>query len=411
MKKPEKRCINLDWLEVYCLEDLRQPLEPDALRSAGMWVVEREYGTRIYAQMYKLNDNLGNAVLEVRRLPKQAGLKNSILPVNACHIRLSNRSCYRDDAVSVLRGFLSRFHVELVKISRVDIALDFEKFDSGDDPQKFVARYIKGKYAKINQSKGRAFFEDEWSHKTYNSVAWGKKKSPIDVKMYNKSKELAEVSDKPYIKSAWFDAGLIDSPISLQKIRPDGSTYQPVIWRVEFSIKGDARNWITYEEEGNTKQKRSFRNVLELYDTREKLLSMFASLCAHYFHFRKFKQGKSKYECPEKRLFEFGSAEQYIRVEHPAGNVQPNKEWERLRKLLAAFYATHPNEETKQAISTITKVIDHEEASRFVENPYNSLLVLALQQAIAQRLEGSQKDPQIIVNDIFDMLKNTEATY
>ena len=43
------------------------------------------------------------------------------------------------------------------RIYRIDIAYDFEYFDSGDQPARFARRYVECKYRKINQCKMNAF--------------------------------------------------------------------------------------------------------------------------------------------------------------------------------------------------------------------------------------------------------------
>ena len=64
------RCINLDWLEVFCLEpDPHQPLDANYYRAQGFFVEERDYGTRIYHEMFTVLID-GQPFIEVRRRPK-----------------------------------------------------------------------------------------------------------------------------------------------------------------------------------------------------------------------------------------------------------------------------------------------------------------------------------------------------
>ena len=52
-----KRCVNLDWLEVYALEDnSRYPCNADFFRREGYFVTERAFGTRQYKEMFTLQD-------------------------------------------------------------------------------------------------------------------------------------------------------------------------------------------------------------------------------------------------------------------------------------------------------------------------------------------------------------------
>ena len=65
------RCVNIDWLEVYALEDASKfPCNAEYFRSQGYIVREREYGTRQYHEMFTLLDDNMNPFMEIRRNPK-----------------------------------------------------------------------------------------------------------------------------------------------------------------------------------------------------------------------------------------------------------------------------------------------------------------------------------------------------
>lgn len=400
MNQPKYRCINIDWLEIYCLEPIETPHTPDYYREQGLWVEERDYGTRVYEQMFKIKDQSGYDILEVRRQPKQAGLKNAILQINACHVRLSNRTCYKDNAVDILRQFCQAYNLEIVRIFRIDIALDFERFDSGDDPKKFLMRYIANKYSKINQADAHGHFRDRWDSRNWNSISWGSPKSAIGTKLYNKSLELKEVHDKPYIRQSWFLSRLVDDPQRLYKINTDGTLRTPIIWRLEFSIRSAVKNWLTYEKDGDPKKLRSVRNTLEMYDTRDKLLAMFALLQDHYFHFRYFRKDKLKYECPQKELFHFSAAENFYKVEHLSSDQPPETLEKRLLRYLRQYKLLHPSQETLKSVNTLIDVLEKSDMARLLENPYSKVHLLALQQAIAARVSGSNISPLQLVQQI-----------
>lgn len=95
-----------------------------------------------------------------------------ILPVNGCHIRLTNYSCYSENPIQRLREFLVKYHFTLVSIYRLDICMDFEHFDTGDDPQRFIKRYIDGRYSKMNQANVSVYGKDTWEQRVWNSLSW-----------------------------------------------------------------------------------------------------------------------------------------------------------------------------------------------------------------------------------------------
>lgn len=405
------RCINLDWLEVYAEEDIIQPVTVENLRTRGYWLEVREYGTRIYNEMYKVLDDHGYSILEVRRDPKNKSV-NAILPINACHIRLSNRTCYSSNAVDILRSFCQANNITIVSVYRVDIALDFEKFDSGDDPQKFLLRYCSGRYSKVNQANIHAHGADKWHRREWNSLSWGSPHSPIGTKFYCKTQELREVKDKPYIRYAWFNNGIIDDPgITAEGIRrrnDDGTHYKPEIWRVEFSIRSSVKNWVCINLNGNSKEKYSLRNTLDQYDTQAKLLAMFNSLQQHYFHFKLFFKDRSKYDCPDKILFRFTTREKYYQVEHPSSDSQPVSDEIRLLKYLKKYRLTQADIKVRDAIDLLIDTIQGKDAARLLENPYNKAMLFAMQQTIKARLEGSPVDPAELITSFMQRYK--EAT-
>lgn len=380
------RCLNIDWLEIYCLEPPERPRDAGYFREKGWWVVQRAYGTRIYAEMFTLMDTDGLPFIEVRRNPMSSDKADGIMPFNACHLRVVNRYCYNKQVIDFVRNFLTNNDYLFQRISRIDLCLDFEKFDSGDDPYKFLRRYMQGKYAKINQSLIHAHGKDVWCGRDWQSLSWGKSGSPVSTKLYNKTKELQEVKDKPYIRQAWFEAGLVDDPQHLTKTKKNGTTYSPQIWRVEFSIHSPVKNWVAIEKDGNAKKYLSLRNDLDAYDTDAKRLTMFASLAAHYFHFKYYEDGVTKYKCRDKELFKFQENEVFYKVEHPSSDCQQTTLEKRLQTLLGQYYEVKTDPAVRQSINHILSVLSEDDLRRLCENPHSNAQLKALQLAIAQRL-------------------------
>lgn len=400
------RCINLDWLEVFAHEPADQPHDAEYYRRCGLFVQERDYGTRVYAQMFTIEDEHGHPWIEVRRQPLSAGTSNAIFNHNDCHLRLVNRQCYADDAILRFASFCDAHHYDVSRISRIDIALDFIRFDSGDYPREFIRRYIAGKFTKINQANVHAHGTDSWASRDWNSISWGARTSQIGTKLYNKSKELAEVKDKPYIRQAWFLAGLVDNPQTGEVVHKDGTTNKPDVWRLEFSIKSSVKGWMVIERDGNRGAYQSIRNTLQMYDSRDKLLSVFSSLVQHYFHFKHFQNSKSKYECKDKELFRFGAEEKFYKVEHPASTVNRSQELERLAKLLELYRITHTKAELVEAADTLLAAIRDEDLSRFSSNIYSKAELFALQQAISMRCKERGLNPVEVVRQLVTTADN-----
>lgn len=399
------RCINLDWLEVYVAEPIAEPRDADFYRQQGFYVEVREYGTRVYEEMFTLFSNVEHfPFIEVRRRPKSGG----VLPINAAHVRFNNRYCYYDNAGEIMLQFLQRYGLSFVSISRVDICLDFVKFDRGDDPEKFIKRYIGHKYAKINQAQARAFFNDEWERREFNSLSWGSKSSDVTTKLYNKTLELYDESvgafRKPYILQSWFAAGIIDDPVKCLKCGDDGAMYHPTVWRLEFSINSNVRGWLKIKKNGNAGDVLSIRNTLEQYANRTLLVPVFDLLQQHYFHFKKFRRGVSKYNCPDKVLFDFNAGEEFYRVIRPASPAKPEALIARLLKYLQAYQLTAPAA-VHDACFSLLQELERANAARFVNNPHSNTEVRALRQAISLKMQGNQRDAMSIYHELLEQMQ------
>lgn len=385
------RCINIDWLEVYALEDsLTYPHNASYFERAGFYVVQREYGTRNYHEMFTVygTDNL--PLLEIRRAPKSvAGINTGgVMDRCACHIRLCNRTCYLEDCADLLLQFCEQYGFAIQRISRLDICLDFEKFDTGDDPQKFLQRYVAGVYSKINQAKIAVHGLDRWDGRCWNSVKWGQPTSMVSTKLYNKTMELREAHDKPYIRQSWRAAGLIDDWHTMTKFDKDGNEYTPDIWRLEFSICSSTKNWFVVEDPYSTRRKlRSIHHTLDMYHTRRQMLDIFVSLCDHYFHFKHYEQGQRKDRCRDKQLFRFDMPSTFYKLTHVATSDSQDRHSLSLISRLEQLANTTLNHDVQQACWTIIEVLRQRLAMHDVNQPLDKNEVELLRLVIAWRVK------------------------
>lgn len=399
-----KRCINIDWLEVYCLEDyIGYPHNADYFRKVGFNVDERAYGTPVYHEMFYVLGNDEQPLLEVRRAPKSAiGRQiNGVLDPMACHIRLSNRTCYFNEPVQLLQNFLERYGFHFQRISRLDICLDFIKFDYGDDPADFIDRYMRGVYLKINQANISAHGKDRWDVRIWNSISWGNLKSMIGTKFYCKTLELKQAHDKPYIRQAWRAAGLVDDEFTLVAHDAKGTAYYPDIWRVEFSIRSSTRRWFIIEDESGKKtKKRSIRHTLDMYKNRQQLLDMFLSLADHYFHFKIYQEGVRKDRCPDKKLFKTKDRAIFYKLENIATKAEPSRALATLKARLERYASCSVNRDVSAACYTLIEDIEFKQRTASMPMPWNADELTALRLLIAKRIKAHDKplseDMQII---------------
>lgn len=402
----------MDWLEVHAREPVTKPHDANYFRSCGFIVHEREYGTRVYKEMFVLEGTDGENLLEIRRNPASSGL-NGIHDINECHIRLVNRTCYFDNAAEAFTQFLSVHGYTDIRISRVDICLDFVRFDKGDDPQAFVRRYFRHKYAKINQGRISGHGDDTWTGQEWNSLAWGSKTSAVTTKMYNKTMELYDTKTdtfaKPYIRQAWLLCGFIDD---MQRVTLNNERVQ--VWRVEFSLRSAVKNWIPIEIDGNEKKYQSIRNTLECYQGRDRMLVMFASLANHYFHFKKYKQGQRKDRCKDKILFDFSGKQITYRIgknDYAAASKQNAQEkYMRLIAKIRAYQQSHIATEIHKACDVLIQSMTEENMRSEMANPWSNEELMFLREVLSRRVQHPEISVSVVMKEIKELLKITDRT-
>ena len=394
------RCVNLDWVEIYAKEDSqRYPLNADYFRSKGYFVNERDYGTRVYAEMFTIEDKEGHPFIEVRRKPMAGTSDFSGLDQYSCHLRLVNRACYYEDAITRLRDFMVEHDYEFQRIFRLDICYDFTQFDYGDKPERVAQRIVDKKYRKINQGHMATHSEDRWDRYEWETLSWGSKTSMVSTKMYNKTKELASPkTDKPYIRQIWFESRLIDDPINCTKKGSDGKQHDIDVWRIEFSLKSSARNWIVIEDQSGKKvTKKSIPHTLSMYDTKDKLWQRFQDLAFHYFHFKiqtfvserpalaslaqsvlaldqdhplfplhsqSQRKLQRKDRCPDKKLFKWDDNHVFHALAPLAPESKPEREDLSLKRRLSMYRLTHNDPDVRRSCDILIQSIDDKELRR-----------------------------------------------
>ena len=414
----KERCVNLDWLEIHAMEPPGDPHDANYFRRVGLTVAERDYGTRVYKEMFTVYDLRNNPFVEVRRAPYSTGYAG-IHAAEECHLRLVNAACYYDDAAQRLQDFMDTYHYTFNRISRVDICLDFELFDEGDEPAKFLARYLRQVYSKINQGNITAHGADRWNGQVWNSVSWGSPTSAIGTKFYNKTMELYDQASgtyrKPHIRYAWLKCHLIDDFHKCLKRQADG-WYQPQIWRVEFSIRSSVKNWFTIELNGEEKHYQSIRNNLAMYDTRAKLLTLFASLQQHYFHFKHYEKGQRKDRCRDKVLFRWDGQQRTYKVgrediAHLLGEgAKQQRPYDTLIRKLKEYQQAKPKADVIEACQVIIRAIEGDYLRSDLKNPFSYADLMALQRALSLKADGIDTDVTVLMKEVKELLKLNDKT-
>ena len=426
------RCVNIDWLEVYCEESNDEyPCNADYFTRRGYVVREREYGTRVYEEMFFILDGNGNDMFEIRRNPKSGDSSFVGLSPQSTHIRLCNWVCYQSNCVQLLRDFLVRHNYIFHRIYRIDVCYDFERFDSGDKPERVARRIVEKTYLKMNQTKIHAIGDDNWGGYAWETLSWGSLTSMVSTKLYNKTKELAATGNKkPYILTQWMMAGLIDNPVTQVKYGKDGSQYKPDIWRVEFSIKSKADSWLILEDiSGKRVKKKAVPHSLSLFDSQDKLWQRFQDLAYHYFRFKvktykKQKRGvagfalgqvesnhdpelQRKDRMPEKVLFHYDQDREFMHIQNVPKPSKPYHDGEVLRRRLINYAATHPDHKIREACKVLVDSIDVRDIYRYTDS-FDIWQVKALQGAIQLKMGGDERSTLEIIAQLEELIKKGE---
>lgn len=288
-----KFCINIDWFEVYTYE----PVEcygAEWYETLGYKVAKRDYGTRVYAEMFTLIAG-GHPWLEVRRSPLSKKSNGGILPDRSCSLRLVNRACYDWAPVADLYNFMRDLGFQyrdgqLCSITRADICVDFldgtfTVDGSSVSCNDFIRDYLSGTWWKIGAAKIQAFGEEFKDGKHYHALKFGSPTSMVSTKLYNKTLEMSQVKIKPWIVETWVAAGLLQN-------EQDMAT----VWRLEFSVQGGADKWVTERNAGG--ELYGIPNTIDAWVNTSNYSSFIRGLCKHYFCFATKVDGQSKYRCP-----------------------------------------------------------------------------------------------------------------
>jgi len=204
-------CLNIDWLSFYgsCCNSVNGKLYEKCPRS---------FGTKIFADVidYKMN---GDTYFTVTRNPRSSMLRDSLAIV-----KVANFVLYRSDKFEVIENGLQDIGFKIEGISRLDLCLDFNYFANGYDGHTLISQFIKSKLLR----NGRGNFSIQGSQKfecNFEYLKFGGNNSEVKAYLYNKTKEMQDVKDKPYIREQWEKAGL--------------KQHVPV-YRLEFSMNSDA---------------------------------------------------------------------------------------------------------------------------------------------------------------------------
>ena len=245
--------ISLDWISGTgtLISPPLPPFDP------GFDVEFMPHGTRVFNNWARIS-YYNRPLIELLYNPK-----TPILSPHTCHWKISNEYLYQWHGIDSGITIFERIGITNAKPTRIDVCADFNLLNNNLNPASFITRIVRGIYCR--KYAGRFKVEGTQSRQpVYHYLRYGSHSSPVSFYLYNKTKELSEVKDKPYIRTIWSKYGL--------KQNID-------VWRMEFSIK-DTRLQFLNKDTSETLNLHNFN-----YATRSHIGLLFDACLSRYGSF------------------------------------------------------------------------------------------------------------------------------
>ena len=286
--------LSVDWLQVYCLSNLCE-IPANIAGEYGQYVVkESGIHTPMWQEVYEIY-YMGREFATLCRCPRSSALDKF-----AATIKLHNRVLYSKSWIRVLKDVIACLGCRYVGVTRLDIAYDCNNLANGRSVQDFLSAYMSHapmSEGHIIRSGSRRVTvqatRDKYGCTAISGMRWGSPSNDVGAYCYNKSLELLEVKDKPWIRDAWEAAGLVNvwskaqwEELSEKKRKMltesgDSSEYvQTPVWRFELSIKGHGKDLL------NLSTGELFRIDLDFLDSMDRVAELWQWYAAKYFDFR-----------------------------------------------------------------------------------------------------------------------------
>ena len=207
--KSTPKTIAIDWLSVSC----KRQKEPEEVWNR----VTHEYGTKVFKVVEDWSLN-GVPIFVAASVPR-----SNILPPETVLVKFENHFLYTPNFLGSFMDILHSAGLEPRRINRLDIALDFVKFDFNLRPLLFLERFGQNRYI---DAKHHKYFEigQTGRKKTPETLRFGARTAKVSTYLYNKSQEFRDKGNKIAIEHFWIANGL---------------GMENEIWRLEVSFKGN----------------------------------------------------------------------------------------------------------------------------------------------------------------------------
>lgn len=208
---------------------------------------------------------------------------SSILDPQSGMLKIENKILYAVDSFNFINLTLEIFNLEIVSISRLDLALDFVKFKNNLKPNMLIKRYMNEKLLRNGRGKF-TIIGNQTNVQDVEYLRFGSKSSDINIYLYNKTREMEEVRYKEYIADRW------------EKLENKNNND---IWRLEVSLSSQGLHYAD-EESGEI-----IKINYNLIQDENILKKLYQSLILKYFEFKINDNTKNKSRMKTLQLFDF----------------------------------------------------------------------------------------------------------
>lgn len=285
--------ISIDWLQAFCIGSLID--DGDYPYNDGFLRVERQDGGTANFVRRLLVFHKGVEIATILQQPKYA-----IFDKKMTEVKLHNRVLYTAVPCKVLVCILKSLGLTYRGISRIDLACDCNTLAGGRSVEELISSFVhlgNGVRGHVVR-KGSAKYilhgnNHRKAHIRHESIKFGSPQSACVPYIYNKSLELISEKDKPWIREAWREAGLVHlidreglqcmTNKELAARLDDAGVSEFIrsgVWRFEISIKAKGKDLL------NLSDGELFKLDLEQISTAEKVESLFVAYASKYFCFR-----------------------------------------------------------------------------------------------------------------------------
>lgn len=229
---------------------------------------KRAYGTSLMKYAFDIYLGTGDLAGTILSSPR------SLLEPTTVFFKLSNWSLYSGKWQNILKS-VALFGVKWNNVTRLDICCDSISMTDGTEWPDFWANFVSGKITCTRHKKYRVYGDQQGG---INSISLSLPTANVGFKSYDKTLELLQGKDKPYIREKWALNGL-------------KSNKECHVWRAEISLRVEACStvdWSTGE----------IVNLIDMLDylTDANIARLFTSYLKNHFEFRRQMDGFRKYD-------------------------------------------------------------------------------------------------------------------